>query len=682
MRARTVIIGSLVAWLVAGAARAADFDGDGTGEAGVFRPDAGAWALRGLTRFYLGSLNDVPVAGDFDGNGTDDLAVFRPSSGLWVVRGLTRLYFGASGDNPVAGDFDGDERSDIGIYRAEWGLWAVRDLTRAFFGYPSDIPVAGPYRVPGQAEFAVFRPGTGLWAVLGVTRAYFGSAADLPVPRDCTGDSIWETAVFRDGIGLWAVPAVTRAYLGKVADVPQPGDYGGEETSRIGIFRPGSGMWAIQGLSRFYLGQMGDIPVGAPRFQSRTRPSLSFFGIQPESTLNSQTSLVKIREAGAAATVKGIRWARIEPEDTTPDRYNWAEYDAELSAPAALGLTPIVIIIDIPSWTSSTRSGPLKVEFLPHFAEFVNALVSRYSRPPYNIKFWELFNEPDGTSPRWGAGIGSWGYHGYEYARMLQAAYPAIKAADPAAQVFFGGLAYDWFTEEGGNFNRLFINDVLGQGGGKYFDALDFHYYYFHHETWDPFGHGILGKINYLSGQVNLYGQVKPMVCTETGTWGYNTPPYLEAQACYLAQVYTRGVAAGLLGLTWFPLSSEIGVTYEGGLMYGDYSPKPAYYAFQAAVRELEGYRYQAPLESGSENIEGYVFLSPATGKTKQVAWSDGSDAAEEMSFSGGQFRVVGKTGESRIVADGGAEDLDGEINGAVRLGIVPSPQYVEIWEE
>lgn len=92
-------------------------------------------------------LTAVSPAADFDGDGTQDIGIFRPSSGLWAVRLVTRLYFGGSADAPVPGDYNGDRRDEIAIFRRGSGLWAVRGLTRAYFGSSSDIPL-GPGWLP------------------------------------------------------------------------------------------------------------------------------------------------------------------------------------------------------------------------------------------------------------------------------------------------------------------------------------------------------------------------------------------------------------------------------------------------------------------------------------------------------------------------------------------------------
>lgn len=59
------------------------------------------WAVRGISRTYLGSASDLPVPGDYAGTGTDAVGIFRGTSGLWAVRGITRAYYGSSGYVPV-----------------------------------------------------------------------------------------------------------------------------------------------------------------------------------------------------------------------------------------------------------------------------------------------------------------------------------------------------------------------------------------------------------------------------------------------------------------------------------------------------------------------------------------------------------------------------------------------------
>lgn len=85
-------------------------------------------------------------------------------------------------------------------------------------------------------------------------------------------------------------------------------------------------------------------------------------------------------------------------------------------------------------------AAPSPPAYLPKFASFLSALVNRYSKPPYNVHYWEIYNEPDNTDVNRAWLGGCWGGKGKEYGDMLKTAYPAIKAADPDAEVMLGSI--------------------------------------------------------------------------------------------------------------------------------------------------------------------------------------------------------------------------------------------------
>ncbi|MFH1038504.1 MAG: VCBS repeat-containing protein [PVC group bacterium] len=94
---------AILFFVAAGAAPPADFDGDSRDDIAIFRPTAGLWAIRGVTRVYFGGSSDTPAAGDYTGDGIAEIGVFRKSAGLWAIRGVSRIYFGGSSDTAVAG---------------------------------------------------------------------------------------------------------------------------------------------------------------------------------------------------------------------------------------------------------------------------------------------------------------------------------------------------------------------------------------------------------------------------------------------------------------------------------------------------------------------------------------------------------------------------------------------------
>ncbi|MDP8234962.1 MAG: hypothetical protein P9M08_01110 [Candidatus Erginobacter occultus] len=236
----------------------ADFNGDGTDDVTIFRPATGLWAVRGVTRFYFGGEDDIPVPGYYDGTGAVQPAIFRPATGLWAVREGGRSYFGRNNDQPHPGDYNDDGWDNLAIFRPATGLWAIKGLTRAYFGREGDIAVPADYREPGQTGIAIFRPATGLWSIRGLTRVYFGSEGDIPIPGDYYGFGTAEPAIFRPATGLWAAPGGGRVYFGQAGDQPQPANYFGRGTKDVAIFRPSTGLWALRDLTRFYFGGQDD----------------------------------------------------------------------------------------------------------------------------------------------------------------------------------------------------------------------------------------------------------------------------------------------------------------------------------------------------------------------------------------------------------------------------------------
>lgn len=99
------------------------------------------------------------------------------------------------------------------------------------------------------------------------------------------------------------------------------------------------------------------------------------------------------------------------------------------------------------------------------FARFMADMARRYP----SVTYWELFNEMDsGFTCLFGAKDGvPMRERGKHYAGMLKIAYPAVKAANPAAWVLTGGM----------NDTDEFPRGVYEGGGRGYFDIMNIHTY-------------------------------------------------------------------------------------------------------------------------------------------------------------------------------------------------------------
>src|SRR5262245_2034602 len=149
-----------------------------------------------------------------------------------------------------------------------------------------------------------------------------------------------------------------------------------------------------------------------------------------------------------------ISWRALQPNEGDPIRWDLlAGFENELRVLKQAGIAPVVLVNHYPRWATTnipypTDCGPLSTDKFEAFAQFFRALVERYAGPEFDVHRWELGNEPD-VDPRLVGpdnGYGCWGdiqdpfYGGRHYGEMLKVVGPAIKAADPSAQVWIGGL--------------------------------------------------------------------------------------------------------------------------------------------------------------------------------------------------------------------------------------------------
>ena len=279
---------------------------------------------------------------------------------------------------------------------------------------------------------------------------------------------------------------------------------------------------------------------------------------------------------------------------------------------------------------------------------------------------------------------------GAAYAEMLSYAYPAIKTGNPNAKVLLGGLAYDlWYSPQKPKnpFDALFLDELLQAGGADHFDVINFHYYPAFYQTWDTgdrYTSNIAGKANYLRQEVlTLGGQNKPIVCTEVGrptsSKVHDGQVYSdELTARFVIQTYTRAMSTTIHPVIWLQAVDESWLNYAYGLMRGNLAPKPSYDSYRTLTNELGGGVFITVRRDFPITLEGYDF--DVAGWRKTVVWAN-QTAPVSQSFSvaqpGDSLRVVDKIGGARVVADGGAGDLDGARNAHIRLSIGPSPVFV-----
>jgi hypothetical protein len=413
------------------------------------------------------------------------------------------------------------------------------------------------------------------------------------------------------------------------------------------------------------------------------------------------TSLVDaLRDSGAGWTRWRIDWDDVEPLEPQPGRppsYRWQWNDGRLrNVAAGAGVRLLINVADAPTWAASEPCAQIYPDRLDEYARFLTDLVNHYKGPPYFVRHWELFNEPDYDGSRGCTkGYAAWGNEPIRYVQMLQVAYPAIKAADPEATVILGGLAYDAFVETDGVFLRYFIDGVIENGGVQYLDALNIHYFTWSRWEWerwtpenpptcgivddgvgtpyDAYGVDVIAKLNHFGNRMFIcHGVQKPIWLTELGRPDYPwNPDWLIGQARYAIQGHVRALSVGVEQVTWYALSTP-SEQFGFQLLTDDWTPKPSFYAYQTLTSELIGHEYASTLDLADG--EGYVFQD-ASHREKTVAWGSGT-----LAFApAGRLRVVDREGNESFIVDGGPGDQDGMQNGAVELQLSADPVFVTV---
>ena len=108
------------------------------------------------------------------------------------------------------------------------------------------------------------------------------------------------------------------------------------------------------------------------------------------------------------------------------------------------------------------------------------------------------------------------------------------------------------------------------------------------------------------------------MLMTETGLLCDPGCPKLQAYA--VGRYYTRALSLDLLGTMWYIYDSD---GFHNTAMVEPQDParhRPAYQAYQHAVRQLKGVTYAGALTGQPSGIEGYRFARPDGALT--VFWS------------------------------------------------------------
>jgi len=365
-----------------------------------------------------------------------------------------------------------------------------------------------------------------------------------------------------------------------------------------------------------------------------------------------------LREAGVQWQREEIFWHEAQQEPGGPFRWGGDaaglhNYDLAIDAQTRAGIRLLGLLDYNPAWFKGRNPRP--EEWIDDWGVFVYNAVARYGRDRGQIKYWELWNEPNLAKYGYESGL----YTVEDFVRILEVGRAAAKAADPEAQIVMGGLASIWSEPPSEHHYDYFdYLERVGQlGGWRHVDILAIHPY----RPDVPEGEAwrrdqsltFRQEMARLDALLATYGP-KPVWFTELG-WSANTRwPGVDpdTQAFYLIRAYMLAIAhPSVEKVFWYDFRNDTAnapyerpaydpgeVEFHYGLLNRTYPldpnrgdlRKPAFLAFRTMTQMLGGLTLQEVARDGASPGEPgvYWYRFAGVGRRVDVLWRTGEAAA------------------------------------------------------
>jgi len=349
-----------------------------------------------------------------------------------------------------------------------------------------------------------------------------------------------------------------------------------------------------------------------------------------------------LQQIGVGHVRVGFSWADVEPSD---DQWDWTRTDAYRQIGLDYGLSWDARLAYTVDWAAP---GGSPSEIVPSdFADYASHVAVRYCE---DVKRYEIWNEPNL-------------YHFWEpepdpahYGELLKAAYTAIKDECPDAQVLFGGLSRNNFSQEFYFNTYPFFDRVAAEHPDicDYFDMMPIHPYTILQmvrpeaevEFLGVLAPDLPGQIDDIRARMTASGcGEKPVLFTE---FGYPSTYIGDwAQAAYLVRTVLLGATRGLVGYYLYtfwdktgrepPTENDFGMyEYPTTPNDEDHVPKMSFFAYRTLVELLATTRYAGDLSAAlslSKSVFGLVFEDVDADRLVVAVW-DGREPGNAFALS------------------------------------------------
>ena len=418
-------------------------------------------------------------------------------------------------------------------------------------------------------------------------------------------------------------------------------------------------------------------------------------------------AIALMQEAGVQWTREEIFWDRLQPRQGGP--YLWGgngsgfyNYDASIGRLHRAGINILGLLDYNPAWFKSAPA-PLDA-WVGEWGDFVYNTVARYGRERGQIKYWEMWNEPNLRKYGYATGLHTIN----DVVRLLAVARAAAKAADPEAVIVLGGITSIWSEPptphdyDVGPYLRL----LHEAGGWNTFDILAIHPYRPgppEAASWRrDRAQDVEAELRVVDALLAEFGY-KPVWLTEIawssydGFYGVSE----EDQASFLVRMYLLALAhPAVQRIFWYDLRDDTAPSapyhrpvydrtepeYHFGLLRRAYPldpergdlRKPAFVAYRTMTEILGGMIPDGVLATGNNPAMpgAWAYRYSGGGRAAVVLWRVTGDAQPVFTIVCGCRDARVRRWDGKLLAT-----LQTEGTLTVRLDYIGVPLYVE-WGE
>ncbi|MEF2247330.1 sugar-binding protein [Paenibacillus sp. IITD108] len=361
----------------------------------------------------------------------------------------------------------------------------------------------------------------------------------------------------------------------------------------------------------------------------------------------------------------GIQWIRDDARWTVAETVKGQisippAWDMFVDTALSKGISPL-FIVDYGNPFYDDGKAPYTDEGIAAYARYAGELAEHFLGRVDHFEIWNEWNigggNPDRLSPE-------------AYAKVLKAAYAAIKAVNPDAVVIGGATS---------GADAGWISRVLSAGGYDDMDAVSIHPYTY---PINPDDGGFVASLQSIKNLFLAYGPAKPIWVTEIG-WPTSeslTRGVSELMSgANVVKTYTLALSSGLADkVFWYDFKNDPKppTSLEGhfGLVRGEHegttwSAKENYVAYRGLTNMLSGAEFVQTYAAGDQ-VQAYRFYRNSDQKDVLVLWSKGD--AKNLALN------LGATVATSYDLFGNSSHETANSNGIITLPISEVPIYVE----